>query len=67
MAASLAYGTNADTNPECFILSPILNLPPSFGSAYVGETFSCTLCVNHDVPEGSVDDKFIRDVRIEAE
>ncbi|KAL1881983.1 hypothetical protein VTK73DRAFT_3312 [Phialemonium thermophilum] len=50
--ASLAYKpSTADTNPEPFVLSPILNLPPSFGSAYVGETFSCTLCVNHDVPE----------------
>lgn len=50
--ASLAYspGPNgsSDANPEPFILSPILNLPPSFGSAYVGETFSCTLCANHD-------------------
>lgn len=28
-----------------------MNLPPSFGSAYVGETFSCTLCANHDIPD----------------
>ncbi|KAI3391034.1 hypothetical protein diail_8101, partial [Diaporthe ilicicola] len=48
--ASLAYGTTHDTNPSPFLLSPILNLPPSFGSAYVGETFSCTLCANHEVP-----------------
>ncbi|KAB5585355.1 hypothetical protein GE09DRAFT_1166228 [Coniochaeta sp. 2T2.1] len=50
--ASLAYTSSPDgldTNPEPFILSPILNLPPSFGSAYVGETFSCTLCANHEV------------------
>ncbi|KAI1780495.1 hypothetical protein F4818DRAFT_395908 [Hypoxylon cercidicola] len=47
--ASLAYGTNGDTNPDPFLLAPILQLPPSFGSAYVGETFSCTLCANHDV------------------
>lgn len=52
--ASLAYSPSPnghDTNPEPFILSPILNLPPSFGSAYVGETFSCTLCANHEVPD----------------
>ncbi|KAK4461785.1 hypothetical protein QBC42DRAFT_226639 [Cladorrhinum samala] len=60
------------TNPDPFILSPILNLPPSFGSAYVGETFSCTLCANHDIPppiDGGppLSRKTIRDVRIEAE
>ena len=57
MPASLAYnghghghsGGNETTNPAPFLLTPILNLPPSFGSAYVGETFSCTLCANHDV------------------
>jgi hypothetical protein len=36
-----------------FILSPILNLPPSFGSTYVGETFSCTLCANNELPVAS--------------
>jgi trafficking protein particle complex subunit 13 len=37
----------------------------SFGSAYVGETFSCTLSANNDLsPEAG---KTIRDVRIEAE
>ncbi|KAK5636600.1 hypothetical protein RRF57_012312 [Xylaria bambusicola] len=48
--ASLAYTANSSTNPEPFLLTPILNLPPSFGTAYVGETFSCTLCANHDIP-----------------
>ncbi|KAI1333977.1 hypothetical protein F5Y15DRAFT_403364 [Xylariaceae sp. FL0016] len=48
--ASLAYASDSDTNPDPFLLTPILNLPPSFGSAYVGETFSCTLCANHDIP-----------------
>ncbi|KAL2185365.1 hypothetical protein L209DRAFT_690848 [Thermothelomyces heterothallicus CBS 203.75] len=74
--ASLAYshhgagGVIPPTNPAPFVLSPILNLPPSFGSAYVGETFSCTLCANYDVPEdgtGAGPKKSIRDVRIEAE
>ena len=59
-------------NTEPFILSPIVNLPPSFGSAYVGETFSCTLCANHNAPPigESVTNGFkktIRDVKIEAE
>ena len=65
MPASLAYGSssttstdtaakNTTTNPTPFLLAPILNLPPSFGSAYVGETFSCTLCANHDIPPDPV-------------
>jgi hypothetical protein len=72
--ASLAYSSNGDTNPEPFLLSPILNLPASFGSAYVGETFSCTLCANHDAPEpagfpgaAAPKRKNVRDVRIDAE
>ncbi|PHH93198.1 hypothetical protein CDD83_10747 [Cordyceps sp. RAO-2017] len=63
--ASLAYRSSADTNPAPFLLSPILNLPVSFGSAYVGETFSCTLCANNDVAADS--SKKICDVRISAE
>ncbi|PHH65120.1 hypothetical protein CDD81_3251 [Ophiocordyceps australis] len=64
--ASLAYRsdkTKADSVP--FVLSPILNLPVSFGSAYVGETFSCTLCANNDLTAETP--KRIRDVRITAE
>ncbi|CAM1503864.1 Fc.00g014550.m01.CDS01 [Cosmosporella sp. VM-42] len=63
--ASLAYQTKSDTNPAPFLLSPILNLPVSFGSAYVGETFSCTLCANNELPPDAA--KNIRDVRIDAE
>ncbi|KAH6621277.1 hypothetical protein B0J18DRAFT_432051 [Chaetomium sp. MPI-SDFR-AT-0129] len=69
--------TSVPTNPTPFVLSPILNLPPSFGSAYVGETFSCTLCANYDIPPEVATNapaagprggkKTIRDVRIEAE
>ncbi|KAJ2907153.1 uncharacterized protein MKZ38_007668 [Zalerion maritima] len=70
--ASLAYSSDLgdETNPAPFVLSPILNLPPSFGAAYVGETFSCTLCANHEVMgliEGSGKRKEVMDVRIEAE
>lgn len=86
MPASLAYSKAAQqqdddddddagssANPDPFILSPILNLPPSFGSAYVGETFSCTLCASHDLVNPGSDSasahprKTVRDVRIEAE
>ncbi|KAL3427687.1 DUF974 domain-containing protein [Phlyctema vagabunda] len=64
-AASLAYpSTNAEEN---FILSPVLTLPPAFGSAYVGETFSCTLCANNELLPGSDPSKTISNVRIEAE
>ncbi|KAK2600160.1 hypothetical protein QQS21_005105 [Conoideocrella luteorostrata] len=65
--ASLSYQSQSShsSNPSPFLLSPILNLPVSFGSAYVGETFSCTLCANNDLPPDS--SKAIRDVRIEAE
>ncbi|KAJ8105845.1 hypothetical protein ONZ43_g7261 [Nemania bipapillata] len=80
--ASLAYSANSGTNPEPFLLTPILNLPPSFGTAYVGETFSCTLSANHDIPPNPAEiepattaglstqqskKKFLRDVHIEAE
>lgn len=39
----------------------------SFGSAYVGETFSCTLCANNDLLPADAPARRIRDVRIEAE
>ncbi|EPE36880.1 hypothetical protein GLAREA_09043 [Glarea lozoyensis ATCC 20868] len=61
--ASLAYPS---TTPTPFILSPLLTLPPSFGSAYVGETFSCTLCANNEIP-ASTASKTISSIRIEAE
>ena len=64
--ASLAYTSKSATNPSPFLLSPILNLPVSFGSAYVGETFSCTLCANNDLP-ADPPGKTIRDVKIDAE
>jgi trafficking protein particle complex subunit 13 len=74
LEASLAYGTNHETNTEQSILSPVLNFPSSFGSAYVGQRFSCTLCANHDSldgqdasPAGATTAKVIRNVRIEAE
>ncbi|EKD13841.1 hypothetical protein MBM_08042 [Drepanopeziza brunnea f. sp. 'multigermtubi' MB_m1] len=64
-SASLAYPSS---KPDPFILSPLLTLPPAFGSAYVGETFSCTLCANNEILAGSSSaGKVITNVRIEAE
>ena len=63
-SASLAYPSSEDAS---FILSPLLTLPPAFGSAYVGETFSCTLCANNELLPGSTTSKTINNVRIEAE
>ena len=42
-----------------------LTLPPSFGSAYVGEPFSCTLCANNELDEKS--DQQISNVKLAAE
>lgn len=44
----------------------MLNLPEAFGSAYVGETFSCTLCANNEL-EPSDTTKAITGVRIQGE
>lgn len=47
-------------------MTPLLALPISFGSAYIGEAFSCTLCANHEDNEPSAQ-SVITDVKIEAE
>ncbi|EED23699.1 DUF974 domain protein [Talaromyces stipitatus ATCC 10500] len=62
--ASLAYPSN-DFDPH-FILSPNVTLPPAFGSAYVGETFACSLCANNELPETDSTKK-VTSVRILAE
>lgn len=61
--ASLAYPGQP---PSAFPLTPLLTLPPSFGAAYVGESFSCTLCANNERPSAN-DDTSITNVSIEAE
>lgn len=43
-----------------------LTLPPAFGSAYVGETFSCTLSANNELPENE-GSRVVTSVRIVAE
>ncbi|KAK5073090.1 hypothetical protein LTR51_005732 [Lithohypha guttulata] len=63
-SAALAYPS--DVSDQDFVLSPNLSLPPAFGSAYVGETFSCSLCANNELLEKSVT-KSISGVRISAE
>ncbi|KAH8821223.1 hypothetical protein F5884DRAFT_79219 [Xylogone sp. PMI_703] len=68
-SSSLAYPTTAPNDTSPFILSPVLTLPPAFGSAYVGETFSCTLCANNEILPSSYTgvQRTISNVRIEAE
>jgi hypothetical protein len=63
--ASLAYPT-ANATQDQFVLSPVLNLPEAFGSAYVGETFSCTLCANNEL-DPSDNTKAISGVRIQGD
>ncbi|OCK81140.1 hypothetical protein K432DRAFT_416244 [Lepidopterella palustris CBS 459.81] len=62
--ASLSYPSgNTD---DKFIISPVLNLPEAFGSAYVGENFSCTLCANNEL-DGTDHTRAISGVRIGAD
>lgn len=62
--ASLAY-PSADPKDN-FIVTPVLTLPESFQSAYVGEEFSCTVCANNELlPEDN--GRSISAVRVEAE
>ncbi|UPX16816.1 uncharacterized protein EKO05_0007201 [Ascochyta rabiei] len=63
--ASLAYPSDHNT-ADRFILSPALSLPEAFGSAYVGETFSCTLCANNELLP-SDNTKAISGVRIQGD
>jgi hypothetical protein len=62
--ASLAHPSAEPTSTTP--LTPLLTLPASFGAAYVGETFACTLCVNNELtlPETG---KSITAVRVSAE
>ncbi|KAK3171138.1 hypothetical protein OEA41_003222 [Lepraria neglecta] len=68
-ASYINPGTALDHKPgendDEFIFDPVLTLPPSFGSAYVGETFSCTLCANNELLADA--DRLVSSVKIEAE
>jgi hypothetical protein len=48
------------------LLSSVLNLPEAFGSAYVGETFSCTLCANNELNAADTA-RAVSGVRIQGE
>lgn len=65
-SASYAYPIQNAYN-DSFILSSLLTLPPAFGYAYVGETFSCTLCANNEIVPGNMSGKTISAVHIDAE
>ncbi|KAB8201145.1 Protein of unknown function DUF974 [Aspergillus parasiticus SU-1] len=62
--ASLSYPSDSVDNQ--FILAPNLTLPPAFGSAYVGETFACTLSANNELAEDETS-RVVTSVRIVAE
>jgi hypothetical protein len=62
--ASLAYPSAEPTST--LPLTPLLTLPASFGAAYVGETFACTLCVNNELDLQDTG-KSITAVRVAAE
>jgi hypothetical protein len=44
----------------------VLNLPEAFGSAYVGETFSCTLCANNELDPSNTT-RSVSGVRIQGD
>ena len=56
--------TDAASNTN-FTLTPALTLPSAFASAYVGESFACTLSANNELPQHA--DRAISGVRITAE
>ncbi|KAJ5747861.1 uncharacterized protein N7511_009557 [Penicillium nucicola] len=62
--ASLSHPSN-DADDQ-FTLAPLLTLPPSFGSVYVGETFACTLSANNEIDDHD-DERVLKSVRIVAE
>ena len=51
---------------DSFSLTPLLTLPPAFGSAYVGEHFACTLCANNELGSDNKT-KTVVGVKLEAE
>ncbi|KAM5461987.1 hypothetical protein MferCBS49748_006839 [Microsporum ferrugineum] len=61
--ASLSYPSG--TSDPQFILSPNLTLPPAFGSAYVGETFACSLSANNEALNGN--SRVVASIRMQAD
>ncbi|EME83831.1 uncharacterized protein MYCFIDRAFT_162727, partial [Pseudocercospora fijiensis CIRAD86] len=64
--ASLAH-PKGENDSTTFPLTPLLTLPSAFGAAYVGETFTCTLCVNNELSPDSNQRKSVSGVKITAE
>ncbi|KAK4610685.1 putative trafficking protein particle complex subunit 13 [Fulvia fulva] len=65
--ASVAYPTSDEAHQHgAFPLTPLLTLPAAFGAAYVGETFTCTLCANNELPTDT-SNKTVSGVKIAAE
>ncbi|KAI5359961.1 Putative trafficking protein particle complex subunit 13 [Septoria linicola] len=75
-----AFGNGLDIAPNASLASPsavedstfpltaALTLPAAFGAAYVGETFTCTLCVNNELPTGEgAGRKTVSGIRLIAE
>ena len=61
----LPYVDDGSRQSYSYLFVLQLTLPPAFGSAYVGETFSCTLCANNELPSDS--NRQVTSVRISAE
>lgn len=56
----------AEGGDQEFLLTSNLSLPPAFGSAYVGETFSCSLCANNELL-GETASKIVSNVHLTAD
>jgi hypothetical protein len=61
-AAQHAHAYPSHPSGDAFIHTPLLTLPPSFGSVHIGETFSCILSASNESTSTSVGD-----VKIQAQ
>lgn len=64
-SAALAHPSGDEKSS--FPLTPLLTLPAAFGAAYVGETFTCTLCANNELAASTEERKTVSGVQITAE
>jgi len=60
--ASLSHPDAVD---KSFVISPLLSLPSGFGAAYVGSTFTSTLCANNELTTTA--ERTVTSVRLSAE
>ena len=64
---SLSLASLPTDSPDSdFVLSPLLSLPQSFGSVYVGETFTCSLSANNELLSAQTN-KSVSAIRLVAE